>query len=79
MKKILVGALCLGAVFGLQARTVAFWPFGAKGLQDASGNGNHLEADANVTIGETASMNGLQRLFSTVNALNLKDWAWCSL
>lgn len=71
MKRMLLGALCLGAVFGLQARTVAFWPFGEKGLQDASGNGNHLEADANVTIGETASMNGAQRLFSTVNALNL--------
>lgn len=70
MKKLMF-VLCAVAASVVSAKTIAFWPFGAKGLTDASGNGNNLEADANVTIGETATMNGAQRLFSTINALNL--------
>lgn len=69
--KNLVCAACLAAASIAAAQTIAFWPFGDRGLNDASGNGNTLAADANVTIGETAALNGAQTLFSTVNALNL--------
>lgn len=72
MKKIMfVFLLCVGGVLVASAKTIAFWPFGAEGGRDATGQGNDLEYDANVQIGETAVLNGKHTLFSTKNALDL--------
>ena len=68
MKKIMfVFLLCVGGVLVASAKTIAFWPFGAEGGRDATGQGNDLEYDANVQIGETAVLNGKHTLFSTKN------------
>ena len=76
MKKIITIAFlfCFGGALTASARTIAYWPFGEKGLQDASGQGNDLEADANVSVGETAVLNGAHTLFATKNALDLSAY-----
>ena len=72
MKRLMfVFLLCVGGVQAASAKTIAFWPFGAEGGRDATGQGNDLEYDANVQIGETAVLNGKHTLFSTKNALDL--------
>ena len=73
--KRLIGILAMLLAAGsAQAETIAYWPFGANGLNDVSGNGYHLESDGEHVVLDAengVTLDGLQTLFSSVKAIDL--------
>ena len=74
MKKLIGILAMLLAAGSAQAETIAYWPFGANGLNDVSGNGYHLESDGEHVVLDAengVTLDGLQTLFSSVKAIDL--------
>lgn len=74
MKRISMALMAVcAALLALSAsatETIAYWPFGESGLNDASGNGHTLEGGAAIT--DCATLGGTtDTLLKTVNALDL--------
>lgn len=73
MKKLSVSFAATMLALAAGAETIAYWPFGENGLNDVSGNGNHLEADGHISLANDncATLDGAQGLFSTIKALEV--------
>ncbi len=75
VKALLTSVTVCGTALTSSADVVAYWPFGASGLDDASGNGHTLENAGVDVSGTRAVFNGSHTKFNTVGTLDLSAYS----
>ncbi|MBP5284483.1 MAG: LamG domain-containing protein [Kiritimatiellae bacterium] len=73
MKKLSVSFAAMMLALAAGAETIAYWPFGANGLKDVSGNGYDLTADGDHVTASVEEncivLDGQQTFFETIDSL----------